>query len=206
MLLGRLQGTLTGSSPLAAATTAHAGAATATALLQLRRLMSSQQQQQPSTGTDKQPSTGTDKQPADKPDESKKQEMLAHFAFQQTGHPLDNVAVTAKLNLQRPSKKSYLMYQPAYTEEELLRIKPTHHEPTKMDDRIAQFAVKLVRSCFDMSTGYGFLNFDEKLWLRRIIFLETTAAVPGMVAGMLRHLRSLRLMRRDHVCYRLPGK
>lgn len=32
----------------------------------------------------------------------------------------------------------------------------------------------------------------------RCIFLETVAGVPGMVAGMARHLRSLRLMERDH--------
>ena len=32
---------------------------------------------------------------------------------------------------------------------------------------------------------------------QRIIFLETIAGVPGMVAATLRHLRSLRLMRRD---------
>ena len=29
-------------------------------------------------------------------------------------------------------------------------------------------------------------------------FLETVAGVPGMVAAMLRHLRSLRTMRRDN--------
>lgn len=38
---------------------------------------------------------------------------------------------------------------------------------------------------------------DEAQWLKRIIFLESIAGVPGMVAAMLRHLRSLRLMRRD---------
>jgi ubiquinol oxidase len=31
-------------------------------------------------------------------------------------------------------------------------------------------------------------------WLARCLFLESIAGVPGMVAGMLRHLRSLRLM------------
>lgn len=31
---------------------------------------------------------------------------------------------------------------------------------------------------------------DEKKYLRRIIFLETVAGVPGMVAGMLRHVRA----------------
>lgn len=35
-------------------------------------------------------------------------------------------------------------------------------------------------------------------WLRRMIFLETVAGVPGMVAGVLRHLMSLRTMKRDH--------
>ncbi len=32
----------------------------------------------------------------------------------------------------------------------------------------------------------------------RMCFLETVAGVPGMVAAMLRHLRSLRTMRRDN--------
>lgn len=35
-------------------------------------------------------------------------------------------------------------------------------------------------------------------WLQRFIFLETVAGVPGMVAGMVRHTRSLRGLRRDH--------
>merc|ERR1719158_2272703 len=41
-------------------------------------------------------------------------------------------------------------------------------------------------------------KMTEMDWARRIIFLETVAGVPGMVAGMVRHLHSLRLMRRDH--------
>lgn len=34
--------------------------------------------------------------------------------------------------------------------------------------------------------------------MTRTIFLETVAGVPGMVAGMLRHMNSLRGMKRDH--------
>eukprot|EP00951_Prasinocladus_malaysianus_P050406 scaffold680144_cov59-Prasinocladus_malaysianus.AAC.1 len=34
--------------------------------------------------------------------------------------------------------------------------------------------------------------------MTRTIFLETVAGVPGMVAGMLRHMSSLRSMQRDH--------
>ena len=32
----------------------------------------------------------------------------------------------------------------------------------------------------------------------RVLYLETVAGVPGMVAAMLRHMGSLRSMRRDH--------
>ena len=34
--------------------------------------------------------------------------------------------------------------------------------------------------------------------MNRVVFLESIAGVPGMVGAVLRHLRSLRLMRRDH--------
>ena len=33
--------------------------------------------------------------------------------------------------------------------------------------------------------------------MNRVIYLETIAAVPGMVAGILRHFKSLRAMERD---------
>lgn len=36
------------------------------------------------------------------------------------------------------------------------------------------------------------------MYLNRVVFLETVAGIPGMVAGMLRHLNSLRRMKRDH--------
>lgn len=34
-------------------------------------------------------------------------------------------------------------------------------------------------------------------WLKRIILLEVIAGVPGMVAGTIRHLHSLRRLQRD---------
>lgn len=41
------------------------------------------------------------------------------------------------------------------------------------------------------------VQMTEKEWLLRIIFLETIAGVPGMVGGMLRHLRSLRKLEKE---------
>ncbi|KAK0117802.1 Alternative oxidase, mitochondrial precursor [Cadophora gregata] len=41
-------------------------------------------------------------------------------------------------------------------------------------------------------------EMTESKWLVRFIFLESVAGVPGMVGGMLRHLHSLRRMKRDN--------
>ena len=38
----------------------------------------------------------------------------------------------------------------------------------------------------------------ERDWLNRMIFLETTAGVPGMVGGLHRHLKALRSLEPDH--------
>lgn len=43
--------------------------------------------------------------------------------------------------------------------------------------------------------GYA---MSERKWITRFIFLESVAGVPGMAAGMLRHLKSLRQMKRDY--------
>ena len=84
-----------------------------------------------------------------------------------------------------------------YTKEYVERVKPSHRPPENLSDRVALRTIQLLRKGFDLATGYG-ADMDEKKWLRRFIFLETIAGVPGMMAGMVRHLRSLRLMRRDH--------
>ena len=34
--------------------------------------------------------------------------------------------------------------------------------------------------------------------MNRIVFLETVAGVPGMIGGMVRHLKSLRVLENDH--------
>uniref|UniRef100_A0ABM0MV30 Alternative oxidase, mitochondrial-like n=1 Tax=Saccoglossus kowalevskii TaxID=10224 RepID=A0ABM0MV30_SACKO len=59
-------------------------------------------------------------------------------------------------------------------------------------------SVQALRKSFDVLSGYKRGKPSEKKWLVRIIFLETVAGVPGMVAAMVRHLNSLRRMKRDH--------
>jgi hypothetical protein len=59
--------------------------------------------------------------------------------------------------------------------------------------------VKLLRFGLDLITGYSPARVPTAhQFLIRNIFLESVAGVPGMVAGMLRHMHSMRRMKRDH--------
>jgi len=116
---------------------------------------------------------------------------VQHFAFAKEAHPLEGTKMDA--HLQRPKKKknSYMLHQPAYTPDELTGVEIRHEPIRTVADRLAFWAIKTLRTSFDTVTGYGRVPFNEDKWLQRMIFLETVAGVPGMVGGMLRHLRSL---------------
>ena len=62
----------------------------------------------------------------------------------------------------------------------------SHHYPQDGSDHFALAFTKLLRWCAD--------TFFAKRYGHRAIVLETVAAVPGMVAAMLMHLRCLRRM------------
>jgi len=64
-----------------------------------------------------------------------------------------------------------------------------HYAPQQFGDRIALGMVKLLRFFADA--------FFARRYSHRAIVLETVAAVPGMVAGSLQHLRALRRMESD---------
>ncbi len=64
-----------------------------------------------------------------------------------------------------------------------------HHMPQNLSDKIAFIFTKFLRFLAD--------TFFKKKYGHRAVVLETVAAVPGMVAGMLLHLKSLRKMQDD---------
>ena len=64
-----------------------------------------------------------------------------------------------------------------------------HHKPQNLSDKIALAFTKFLRFLAD--------TFFKKKYGHRAVVLETVAAVPGMVAGMLLHLKSLRKMQDD---------
>ncbi|TVS17643.1 MAG: oxidase [Gammaproteobacteria bacterium] len=64
-----------------------------------------------------------------------------------------------------------------------------HYLPRDISDRVAFRLTKFLRFLAD--------TFFAKRYGHRAIILETVAGVPGMVGGMLRHMRSLRRLEPD---------
>ena len=64
-----------------------------------------------------------------------------------------------------------------------------HHKPENFSDKVALGFTKLLRFIAD--------TFFKKKYGHRAVVLETVAAVPGMVGGMLIHLKSLRRIKED---------
>jgi len=106
----------------------------------------------------------------------------------------------------------WVLFHPVYTQEELKAVEVLHRNARTSSDKVAYGLVRLARLGFDLVSGYKHVTIppDEKMtveelrkaghlldhhaWLSRILFLETIAGVPGMVAATIRHLSSLRLM------------
>ncbi|PHH63699.1 hypothetical protein CDD81_5571 [Ophiocordyceps australis] len=101
-----------------------------------------------------------------------------------------------------------------YTMEEMEAVVPAHREPRTFSDWAAWKIVRFARYMMDKATGMDRKQqvdkknpttaveaekpLTEAQWLIRFVFLESIAGVPGMVGGMLRHLNSLRRMKRDN--------
>ncbi|KAL5499762.1 hypothetical protein EMCRGX_G011222 [Ephydatia muelleri] len=125
------------------------------------------------------------------------QEGAPHFRRSSVPHPL-----AEELKFKLDDEQSYTLPHPIWSKEEAEAVKVTHIAPVTKTDKAAYFCVQCLRTLWDIFSGYKwgkwFNTLDEKKWLTRIIFLETVAGVPGMIAAMNRHLSSLRSMKRDH--------
>ena len=69
------------------------------------------------------------------------------------------------------------------------KIPNPHHKPENISDSIAYGIVKFLRFFAD--------KLFAKRYGNRAVVLETVAAVPGMVGGLLQHLKSLRHIKDD---------
>lgn len=104
---------------------------------------------------------------------------------------------------------------PLYTYEQMNSVVVAHREAKTVSDKLALVAVKILRWGLDLTTGYKHekasalaktdpaaaaekYGMTVEKYMMRNVFLESVAGVPGMVAGMLRHLHSMRRMKRDN--------
>ncbi|KAF2269072.1 alternative oxidase [Lojkania enalia] len=104
---------------------------------------------------------------------------------------------------------------PVYTEEQMNTVTVAHREAKNISDKVALVAVKVLRWGLDKATGYKHekatklsqtdpaaaakkYGMTEEKYMIRNVFLESVAGVPGMVAGMIRHLNSMRRLKRDN--------
>ncbi|KAM0790117.1 hypothetical protein ACM66B_005443 [Microbotryomycetes sp. NB124-2] len=136
-------------------------------------------------------------------------------------HHLD--AKTVNWKHSRPHE-DWVMRHAVYTPDDTKAVKVVRAPLTTLSDKLAAGLVKLSRSLFDFVTRYkhaspeaaiealkkqgktdlsleqlrkeGFLMTPSQ-WDVRILFLESIAGVPGFTAGILRHLRSIRALKRD---------
>ncbi|KAM3243082.1 hypothetical protein ACQJBY_055201 [Aegilops geniculata] len=93
--------------------------------------------------------------------------------------------VPAKLVNKDGAEWKWSCFRPweAYTSDTTIDL-TRHHKPKVLLDKIAYWTVKSLRVPTDI--------FFQRRYGCRAMMLETVAAVPGMVGGMLLHLRSLR--------------
>jgi hypothetical protein len=91
----------------------------------------------------------------------------------------------------------WTMSHPIWAGEYIGRVKYTHLPPVTLADKLAAFTIKMIRFNFDWMSGYSFGKITRRKALNRIVFLEAVAGVPGSVAAIVRHLASLRRMKRD---------
>ncbi|WPH00469.1 Alternative oxidase [Acrodontium crateriforme] len=105
---------------------------------------------------------------------------------------------------------------PVYTTEQMNQVVVAHRNAKNWSDWVALSMARILRFGLDLATGYRHdpklpaatqdgskavvpkTFMTERKWLIRCLFLESVAGVPGMVAGMLRHLHSMRRMKRDN--------
>ena len=118
-----------------------------------------------------------------------------------SGH-LTNIDLN-KLSMWEESKKKPPVWKnptghEVWDLQDVEKIRITHKPTNGISDTLAYVTVQTMRTVFDFVSGFTFGKITEKKYITRIIFLETVAGVPGMVAGMLRHLHSLRALKRDH--------
>eukprot|EP01113_Clastostelium_recurvatum_P001961 TRINITY_DN1080_c0_g1_i2.p2 TRINITY_DN1080_c0_g1~~TRINITY_DN1080_c0_g1_i2.p2 ORF type:complete len:353 (-),score=82.18 TRINITY_DN1080_c0_g1_i2:1320-2378(-) len=92
----------------------------------------------------------------------------------------------------------YNLPHPIWHADYVESVEQTHVAPKDFVDRAALWTIQAIRFNFDWMSGWSFGEHTRAKAIVRCIFLESVAGIPGSIGGILRHLASLRRMRRDH--------
>lgn len=97
------------------------------------------------------------------------------------------------------TSEDYTMKHPLWSNYEVNEVIVENHKvPVTFKEKLAEKLMRTMKNNFDIMSGFKFGKRNPNKWLTRIIFLETVAGVPGSIGATLRHLSSLRKMKRDH--------
>lgn len=87
---------------------------------------------------------------------------------------------------------------PIWEIKEAEKISFTHYKPITLRDKFAYFLAKGLRNSYDLITFYKPGKINELHYLRRCIFLESIAGVPGMIAALTRHFSCIGTLKEDN--------
>jgi len=93
---------------------------------------------------------------------------------------------------------------PIYSQQDINNVAFTHYVPKNLSDRLAYITVLWIRFVNDLMSGWmfgrvwGWFPFTETLWLLRICLYESIGNVPGTMFAIVRHIDSIRFLRRDY--------
>ena len=87
-----------------------------------------------------------------------------------------------------------------WTEDEVAKrlSEQPRHQPVHLSEKVAHSFLQFCYKTFNFVTGYKAEDPTPESVAFRLIFLESVAGVPGMVAAQHRHFRSLRTLSRDY--------
>jgi hypothetical protein len=116
-----------------------------------------------------------------------------HFRESKTPHPLNAKPVDSPEGTAR-------LPNHIWSEKEIESRMDTlyQHQPVTVTDKIMHSIMWGLYKSFNFVTGYKAENTPVKAVEWRLIVLESFAGVPGFMAAMFRHFRSLRCLQRDH--------
>lgn len=123
----------------------------------------------------------------------------ASQSYQNQSNPSNHRELLARRTIVSNKNDDYVMAHPIWSQDQMKQIQQTSRIRQCFVDSLAYWTIQTIRFNFDWMSGWKFRfgNLESKS-LTRIIFLESIAAIPGSIGGTLRHLASLRNMRRDH--------